>query len=165
MTDRNNLTNEVTLLPCPFCGRSDATRYGRSSEFHEDCDGDSGNDDYFAVFCDASEPRGLGGCGASSGFAKTCEEAALRWNRRSTVEPPANPSALKCPTCKRPFEDVQISELREPAEEREPRFTEAEWAAIPCAGIAHRVPEEFHAPDQPCPIPVSDERWFALNRT
>lgn len=80
-------SNGVTLLPCPFCGRSDTTRYGRSSEFHEDCDGgDGGNDDYFAVFCDASEPRGLGGCGASAGFAKTCEEAAERWNRRSAVE-------------------------------------------------------------------------------
>jgi hypothetical protein len=28
-------------------------------------------------------------------------------------EPPANPSALKCPTCKRPFEEVKLSELRE----------------------------------------------------
>lgn len=84
------MTNEVTLLPCPFCGRSDTTRYGRSSEFHEDCDGgDGGNDDYFAVFCDASEPRGLGGCGASGGFAKTYEEAAGRWNRRPAVEPKA----------------------------------------------------------------------------
>lgn len=31
----------------------------------------------------------------------------------SRVEPPANPSALKCPTCKRPMEEVKISELRE----------------------------------------------------
>lgn len=90
MSDTPVTSNEVTLLPCPFCGRSDTTRYGRSSEFHEDCDGDSGNDDYFAVFCDASEPRGLGGCGASSGFAKTCEEAAERWNRRPAVETPAS---------------------------------------------------------------------------
>lgn len=29
------------------------------------------------------------------------------------VKPPANPSALKCPTCKRPLEEVQVSELRE----------------------------------------------------
>lgn len=29
------------------------------------------------------------------------------------VEPTANPSALKCPTCKRPMEEVQLSEMRE----------------------------------------------------
>lgn len=33
--------------------------------------------------------------------------------RSSAAEPPANPSALKCPTCKRPLEEVQVSELRE----------------------------------------------------
>lgn len=38
---------------------------------------------------------------------------ALRAYRASRVEPAANPSALKCPTCKRPMEEVKISELRE----------------------------------------------------
>lgn len=30
---------------------------------------------------------------------------------RYPVEPPAKPGAFKCPTCKRPMEEVQISEL------------------------------------------------------
>jgi len=81
-------SKDVLLLPCPYCGRSDTLRYVRSSEFHEYCDTPFDSDDYFAVFCDASTDRKLGGCGASAGFARTAEEAAERWNRRLTVETP-----------------------------------------------------------------------------
>ena len=40
-------------------------------------------------------------------------EALHRADLAPAPEPPANPSALKCHTCKRPFEEMAASELRE----------------------------------------------------
>lgn len=84
------MTNERTLAACPFCGRSDTVKYWRASEMHANCENDPDNDESYGVVCDAS--NGMGGCGASAGFAATYEEAADRWNRRSVVEPPADPT-------------------------------------------------------------------------
>lgn len=86
------MTKTESLLPCPYCGRGDTLRYGCSSEFHEYCDTPLDSDEHFAVFCDASKPNGLGGCGASAGFARTHEEAAALWNRRPAPEPKAKPA-------------------------------------------------------------------------
>jgi hypothetical protein len=86
MSDRHIPSNTRSLLPCPYCGKGNTLRYGRSSEFHEYCDTPLDSDDYVAVFCDATKPNGLGGCGASAGFAATEYEAAELWNRRPAPE-------------------------------------------------------------------------------
>lgn len=86
------MTKDRTLLPCPFCGRSDTTKFWLSSEMHADCENDAGNDDSVAVVCDAATPNGPGGCGASSGFAATYDEAADRWNQRRAAEPRGDPT-------------------------------------------------------------------------
>ena len=72
-------TPTLELLPCPFCGKN-AT--GRVSSSYDIFDHDDGSGENFAVFCDASNPHGLGGCGASGGFFDTKEQAISAWNRR-----------------------------------------------------------------------------------
>ena len=66
------------LKKCPFCG-------GENVEFDtckglEDCPDftECINPSYHAVVCNVNK----GGCGASSGFYPTKEEAAEKWNRR-----------------------------------------------------------------------------------
>lgn len=76
------------LKPCPFCGNEmlDISNV-------RDCE-DCGNFEQEDV-CPAFEPGKFcnmvfvvcsfykGGCGASSGWRKTCEEAIDAWNRRN----------------------------------------------------------------------------------
>lgn len=59
-----------TLKPCPFCGNRDVTMITRR--------GKDGWRDRYHVLCDYSE----GGCGASSGWYHSDDEAAESWNRR-----------------------------------------------------------------------------------
>ena len=74
------------LLPCPFCGKAgpvelvDADTFRCLLPFDDEA---SSPPLYWAVFCDAGKPRGMGGCGASGGFAATKEDAARRWNTRT----------------------------------------------------------------------------------
>lgn len=84
------LTTELRLAPCPFCGKLETVKLTDSSEYHMiDCecqqDYDAENDRSYAVVCDASKPKGPGGCGASGGFAPTRELAVERWNLRSAT--------------------------------------------------------------------------------
>lgn len=85
MTDPTLLSKD-SLLACPYCGKSDTVSVTDSTEFHMiDCecnDVDEGNDRTFAVVCDASRPKGPGGCGASGGFHPTRSAAIAAWNRR-----------------------------------------------------------------------------------
>jgi hypothetical protein len=77
---------------------------------------------------------------------------------RGDVEPPASEGALKCPTCKRPFEEVAISELREyfeptAAQEKFPGAARnAEEMKIYQAGYDHgfRDGEQSASGNRPC---------------
>lgn len=72
------------LLPCPFCGKSVAVVWSSWSEdAHDEF---QENDECFEVVCDAHQPNGPGGCGASSGAGMTPEEAVAKWNRRAIAE-------------------------------------------------------------------------------
>lgn len=64
---------EPQLLPCPFCGNTKLF-VGTSDDILDD-----GKTNEFAVCCDFSQ----GGCGASSGFEDTMEEAIEIWNKRT----------------------------------------------------------------------------------
>ena len=71
-----------TLLPCPFCGR-DMARFITCHEVEacgqfNRCDRDGS----FAVICSFV----YGGCGSSSGFYESREEAAEAWNKRTEGE-------------------------------------------------------------------------------
>lgn len=57
------------IKPCPFCGKSDTVEI--------ECDSE-----YIYVFCNTYND----GCGASSGYANTEEEALELWNKRVDVK-------------------------------------------------------------------------------
>ena len=72
------------LKPCPFCGKTTSLRVGSSFEY--DYDGDTiGQDEMFAVYCDADSDRKLDGCGASAGYQRTEIKAIKAWNTRITT--------------------------------------------------------------------------------
>lgn len=70
------------LKPCPHCGKTESLIVGTDEEF-----GEVGFGEYYQVCCSAymdfSSGRNDGGCGASSGYAATREEAIEKWNRRA----------------------------------------------------------------------------------
>jgi hypothetical protein len=72
------------LLPCPMCGNNQEPKVVSSYDMDTE---DLGNDEFFAVFCDAG--AGLRevhkGCGASGGYAKTKELAISKWNTRQQL--------------------------------------------------------------------------------
>ena len=76
------MNGNTELKPCPFCGNAKRPRV--MDWEGEGCPG-------YVIICDAAgfdgDPRL--GCGASSGWGETPEEAAERWNRRA--EHPARP--------------------------------------------------------------------------
>jgi len=78
----------INLLPCPFCG-NDATIVVLDENDLCGCDCVRSKP-YFAIVCSISEISPVPtadwkpGCGASSGFAPTGEEAAKKWNRRAS---------------------------------------------------------------------------------
>ena len=75
----------MILKPCPFCGE-DTSVFCMSAAQIEMLDEDDPNYDNavfeFAVCCDFH----LGGCGATSGYRDTAEEAVEAWNRRTEVD-------------------------------------------------------------------------------
>lgn len=72
---------------CPFCGKGNALKLTTAQELAEqdsDYDGEFWeHSESWAVICDASQPRGPGGCGASGGFFETARRAVDAWNRRA----------------------------------------------------------------------------------
>jgi Lar family restriction alleviation protein len=81
MTDRE-------LLPCPFCGQTHTITVVRASEhWADEYEGTGGYDhsESYAVMCDASQPDGPGGCGASGGFKDSEVSAIDAWNRRAAA--------------------------------------------------------------------------------
>lgn len=78
----------VKLMPCPFCG-ADAAKISTAMQLEEcamyeskDCPAQQAADtdscSYKTVVCDINK----GGCGATSGFMPTEEEAVRAWNQR-----------------------------------------------------------------------------------
>jgi hypothetical protein len=82
------------LKPCPFCGKSDAMEISTMQEC-EDCKNFENQDlcpafdpnertdncPFKAVICSIYK----GGCGASSGFRVSIEDAVRAWNMRCTA--------------------------------------------------------------------------------
>jgi hypothetical protein len=75
------------LLPCPFCGKHHTLKLTTFTEL-EDPDGDLGLEDsgFLCVVCDASAPKGPGGCGACGGFFDTESKAIAAWNARPVAD-------------------------------------------------------------------------------
>ncbi len=76
------------LKPCPFCGKkvavmTNAHDLEECSNFENDnchcSEFESNPCEYNTVVCDVNK----GGCGASSGYYPTIEEAIEAWNRRA----------------------------------------------------------------------------------
>jgi hypothetical protein len=70
--------NPAELLACPFCGKTNTLELITAEELANE-----GEDDpepwqhppSWAVICDASQPRGPGGCGGTGGFMPSEDEA------------------------------------------------------------------------------------------
>jgi hypothetical protein len=84
---------EISPLPCPFCGNPRVGFMGNNQEHHPDCECYDWQASEYAVNCSAQGIASEGvstarGCGATGGFAHTKREAIERWNRRfpSTVK-------------------------------------------------------------------------------
>ena len=77
------MTDQKTLEPCPFCGKTDTARIVRASEIWGEEDMFYQHTETYAVMCDASSPNGPGGCGSSSGFKPYPQEAVNLWNTRA----------------------------------------------------------------------------------
>lgn len=75
-----NIVRSELLLPCPFCGRTDTVFIYDNNEMQMLCmdDDDYDENPEYLVGCDAL----YGGCGSSSGYKKTKEEAIQLWNTR-----------------------------------------------------------------------------------
>jgi hypothetical protein len=75
---------KIELSPCPFCGSSKAPLFWNSDDMNDPDSADYGTHSLaFAVVCDASTPRGRGGCGGSGGFKVSVHLAADAWNKRA----------------------------------------------------------------------------------
>ena len=74
----NTNDRQYLLTPCPFCGKGIA-RFVTCQEVRA-CGGWRACEEgrYLSIACSFQD----GGCGASSGFFPTAQEAADAWNRR-----------------------------------------------------------------------------------
>jgi len=71
------METNFSLLPCPFCGKTESVQVCTASEILGD-EFDSSNYESYSGICDSS----IGGCGANGGYADTKREAAQNWNMR-----------------------------------------------------------------------------------
>lgn len=67
---------ENKLLPCPFCGKTNALKFVNDFELIDNPHAAG----YLRIVCSSS----YGGCGAAGGFGETEDEAIKAWNRRAT---------------------------------------------------------------------------------
>jgi hypothetical protein len=81
------------LKPCPFCGHSTAPHITTAEELFRDEDDDDEwpHSESFAIICNASKPKGPGGCGASGGFFPSERLAIEAWNSRADAAPVGAP--------------------------------------------------------------------------
>jgi Restriction alleviation protein Lar len=76
------------LKPCPFCGATKPLHVTSAAALN--CEDEEEfnswpHSDSYAVMCDATKPRGPGGCGASGGFFPTEDDAIAAWNKRAPI--------------------------------------------------------------------------------
>ncbi len=71
---------KIDLLPCPFCGSITAPTVMNQNEAQW-LDNDIDEEDLSMVVCCATRKHG---CGASTGFCDTAEQAAKEWNTRAS---------------------------------------------------------------------------------
>ncbi len=84
---------QIELKPCPFCGGSDFLKV-EPYQFPPDEEGDAWQWGYNVV-CDASGFEGSPkGCGASSPWQETPDEAVVSWNRRAEAATPPDVAGL-----------------------------------------------------------------------
>lgn len=72
----------IELENCPFCGKYTAVKIASALEMGDCKHAEDCNEldcTSYCVVCDYTD----GGCGASSRYARTPEEAAEAWNRRA----------------------------------------------------------------------------------
>lgn len=95
----SSLTDEIALLPCPFCGKQHTVKVVPASEIFGD-DEPYQHTESYAGMCDAAKPDGPGGCGASGGYALTEAEAVEKWNLRTSPDmADARDAALEQAAC------------------------------------------------------------------
>lgn len=90
------------LKPCPFCGKSvaeidDAKELG-GCPYYDDCDqAEYEQCEMHTVVCNVHK----GGCGASSGYYDTVEDAVAAWNRHAgrTCNPTHTREKWECDVC------------------------------------------------------------------
>jgi hypothetical protein len=74
------------LKCCPFCGKWQTLKLTTAQELAVEGEDEPEpwiHSDSWAVICDASRPKGPGGCGASGGFFPSDDQAVAAWNRRA----------------------------------------------------------------------------------
>lgn len=78
---------KIELEHCPFCGNNDAPKVLDQNEVNllDEEDFDYVTHPYYAVVCSVNAKPNKG-CGASSGYYQTPEEAIAAWNRRATAQ-------------------------------------------------------------------------------
>lgn len=64
---------KTSFLKCPFCGNTKSATWVVDKEYS------AGG----MVFCNAATDQGLGGCGASTGWAEDEKAGWVSWERRS----------------------------------------------------------------------------------
>jgi Lar family restriction alleviation protein len=67
---------KLMLVPCPHCGAEKSLFVGTDEQIDEDLSAFTG---YYAVCCSKLK----GGCGSTSGYYPTEQEAVDNWNRRT----------------------------------------------------------------------------------
>lgn len=73
------MPDKIKLKPCPFCGSITAPTVMNQNEAQW-LDNDIDEEDLGMVVCCATRKHG---CGASTGFCDTAEQAAKAWNKRA----------------------------------------------------------------------------------
>jgi hypothetical protein len=92
MSDLASLLEGVNPANCPFCGEGKFVRLQRY-QFPPDDEGPAWKWGYH-VICDASGIEGTHkGCGSSSAWGETTEEALAAWNRRAPLTASPQPEA------------------------------------------------------------------------
>lgn len=91
------MNNHVKALkPCPHCGKAEYTKVA-NFQFPPDDEGEAWEWGFHVVCSAAGLDIVQRGCGASSGWGETPDEAIAAWNRRAALEPESGGEARPQP--------------------------------------------------------------------